>query len=192
VNGARHRRITVEDLPQLVALDGDPEVMRYLNGGAPVDARHIEEVVLPSFIAAGEVRPYLGVWVVETSDAGRGSAGFLGWVSLRAIDPLRPSRATLGFRFARAAWGRGHATTTARALLAAAFDSGEVTRVTATTYQDNLASQRVLHKLGFQLVERFRPRAEDLVSGATYAGAGEVWEGDELVFELTAQPLSRR
>ncbi|HET8984715.1 MAG TPA: GNAT family N-acetyltransferase [Trueperaceae bacterium] len=192
MNGTRHRRITADDLHHLVDLDSDPEVMRYLNGGAPVDQRHLQDVVLPSFIAAGEARPHLGVWVVETLDDGQLGPEFLGWVSLRHTDPTQPDTATLGFRFKRSAWGRGYATATAATLLAAAFDSGAVARVVATTYQDNFASQRVLEKLGFTLVERFRPRAEDLVVGATYGGASEVWEGDELVFELTTPPLSRR
>jgi hypothetical protein len=34
----RLRRITVDDVDNLVQLDGDPEVMRYLGGGAPLRA----------------------------------------------------------------------------------------------------------------------------------------------------------
>jgi len=182
------RPITPADLPHLVALDDDPQVMRYLNGGRPADRLHIEQVVLPAFLAASRAGPHLGVWVVEGALRGRDARQFLGWVSLRRMDPAQPATATLGFRFKRASWGRGVATAAARSVLTRAFDAGEVERVVATTYQDNVASQHVLEKLGFALVGRFRPTLDEVSSGATYAGADEVWDGDELAYELTTAP----
>lgn len=182
------RPITADDLPHLIALDDDPEVMRYLNGGQPADRQHIEQVVLPSFLAASRAGPHLGVWVVEGALRTGGATEFLGWVSLRRMDPARTDTATLGFRFRRASWGRGVATAAARSVLMTAFAAGEVERVLATTYQDNVASRRVLEKLGFSLRARFKPTVADLHGEATYAAAGEVWEGDEFAYELRTTP----
>lgn len=46
--------------------------------------------------------------------------------------------------------GRGHATAAARALVAFAFDSGQVCLVRAHTLPEGVASQRVLIKAGFR------------------------------------------
>lgn len=182
------RPITADDLQDLIALDDDSEVMRYLNGGRPADRQHIEQVVLPSFLAASRAGPNLGVWVTEGALPTGDTAAFLGWVSLRRMDPARPDTATLGFRFRRASWGRGVATAAARSVLTTAFTAGEVERVTATTYQDNVASRRVLEKLGFSLLARFKPTVEQLRGATTYWGGSEVWDGDELAYELRTAP----
>ncbi len=57
--------------------------------------------------------------------------------------------ASLGYCFAEAAWGHGYATEAAHALLRWAFDTLDLNRVQAETDTRNVASARVLEKLGF-------------------------------------------
>jgi RimJ/RimL family protein N-acetyltransferase len=57
--------------------------------------------------------------------------------------------ASLGYCFADAAWGHGYATEAARGLLRWAFDTLDLNRVQAQTDTRNVASARVLEKLGF-------------------------------------------
>ena len=38
------RRFTEADIPNLVELDGDPEVMRFINGGRPTPREEVEGV----------------------------------------------------------------------------------------------------------------------------------------------------
>ena len=45
------RQFTPEDVENLVELDGDPEVMRYINGGRPTPRQEIERRELPAFLA---------------------------------------------------------------------------------------------------------------------------------------------
>jgi ribosomal-protein-alanine N-acetyltransferase len=73
---------------------------------------------------------------------------FLGWCSLRRWNPDYRS-ASLGYCFNEAAWGHGYATEAARALLRWAFDTLDLNRVQAETDTRNVASARVLEKLGF-------------------------------------------
>src|SRR4051812_6291787 len=54
----------------------------------------------------------------------------------------------LGYTLARAAWGHGYATETAGALVEHAFGALRFPRVMAQVEPDNLASRRVLEKLG--------------------------------------------
>jgi [ribosomal protein S5]-alanine N-acetyltransferase len=73
---------------------------------------------------------------------------FIGWCSLNRWNPDYRS-ASLGYCFDDAAWGHGYATEAARALLRWAFDTLDLNRVQAETDTRNVASARVLEKLGF-------------------------------------------
>jgi RimJ/RimL family protein N-acetyltransferase len=75
-------------------------------------------------------------------------ARFLGWCGLTRWNPEYRS-ASLGYCFDEAAWGHGYATEAARALLQWAFDTLDLNRVQAETDTRNVASARVLEKLGF-------------------------------------------
>ena len=44
------RRFTMADADNLVNLDGDPDVMRYVTGGVPTSRDEIETEVLPAFL----------------------------------------------------------------------------------------------------------------------------------------------
>src|SRR5437899_2385371 len=56
----------------------------------------------------------------------------------------------VAYRLACSAWGRGIATEAAGALVNHALGALALPRVVAVTYPDNVASQRVLCKLGFE------------------------------------------
>ena len=73
---------------------------------------------------------------------------FIGWCSLNRWNPDYRS-ASLGYCFAEAAWGHGYATEAARVLLRWAFGTLDLNRVQAETDTRNVASARVLEKLGF-------------------------------------------
>jgi RimJ/RimL family protein N-acetyltransferase len=59
----------------------------------------------------------------------------------------------LGFRLGQPYWGKGLATEVASVWVRAAFDDFHINRLTAIVHPENLASIRVLEKLGF-LTER--------------------------------------
>lgn len=75
-------------------------------------------------------------------------ATFLGWCSLSRWNPDFRS-ASMGYCLNEDAWGHGYATEAARAVLRWAFDTLDLNRVQAETDTRNLASARVLEKLGF-------------------------------------------
>jgi len=73
---------------------------------------------------------------------------FIGWCTVTQWSPDHRS-ASIGYCFGDAAWGQGYATEAARALLQWAFDTLDLNRVQAETDTRNVASARVLEKLGF-------------------------------------------
>ena len=88
------RPITTDDVDLLVALDSDPAVMRFINGGKPTHTREAERIVQRS----------LGHrWLAFD----KATDEFVGWFGIR---PSAANSRELGYRLRRAAWGKGLAT----------------------------------------------------------------------------------
>jgi len=176
-----YRRAVRDDLRDLHALDNDPDVMEWINGGQSVSLEHFTGQVLPVYLSSLDGSLF-GFWVIEVSGE------FAGWVSLRPGD--NPLTASIGYRFRKSAWGRGYATEAARWMLELAFNEANLETVTATTYERNVGSRRVLAKIGMRLARRFRMTEEDLLQQDTSLNTGEVWDLDDLEFEITANEFN--
>ena len=137
------RPLEPADAELLFELDSDPEVRRYVHAGPP-SLNRIREEVLPRMLASG-------FWAAEEKPA----RGFVGWFHLRPEPGEKDRNSELGFRLRRDAWGRGLATEGAEGLVANAFEESELRNVVAQTLAGNLASQRVLEKVGLQLSPQF-------------------------------------
>jgi RimJ/RimL family protein N-acetyltransferase len=137
----RLRRLEPSDEPDLVALDSDPDVMRYVGSPAGVKppAETLERV--RQRIAADHGA--LGFWRVES----RAEGTFWGLAAL--IRMPEGNDVELAYRLARHAWGRGIASEAAARLIDYAFHTAGLPRLVAVTSPENIASQRVLDKLGF-------------------------------------------
>lgn len=182
------RRFAEADLDHLYALDNDPEVMRWINGGTPTPREVIARDILPGFCRHDPAHPAFGFWAAIEKNSG----AFVGWFCFRRADPSGET-ANLGYRLVRNTWGRGYATEGARALIRMGFEQLGVARVVASTYEYNAASRRVMVKLGMTLTRRFRLSAEEIaVSDTSHTEATEVWEGDEVEYALTAEMWARR
>ncbi|HEY1862151.1 MAG TPA: GNAT family N-acetyltransferase [Roseiarcus sp.] len=148
------------DRTNLIALERDPGVMRFLNGGRPSPDDGAEGGV--SFL-----RPRGGesdVWAaVETR-----SGAFVGWFSLRLIGE---GVGELGYRLRRGAWGRGFATEGATTLVAGGFAEMGLSRIVAMTMAVNHASRRVLEKTGLSHMRTVYPDWRDPLPGSEF---GEV------------------
>ncbi|MEL6948118.1 MAG: GNAT family N-acetyltransferase [Pseudomonadota bacterium] len=59
---------------------------------------------------------------------------------------------TLGYWFAKPFWGKGYATEAARAVLARAFRVYRTDVIESYAFEDNVASLRVMEKLGFEAI----------------------------------------
>jgi len=153
--------------------------MRYLSGGTPTPRGIIETDILPRFLRYDEGSPGFGFWAAIEKATG----DFVGWFSLRPVAQADPREVNLGFRLRKVAWGRGYATEGARALIRLGFTELGVQRVVATTYQDNLASRRVMEKAGMTLVRTFCITHADLNRIDTYHVASQdLWDGEDVEY----------
>lgn len=145
----RLRQFTPDDGDNLVELDSDPLVRRFLD---MPDAPTFEDAqqTLARFrdwYARGEM---YGYWALEE----KASGAFIGWFHFRPFRP-KPEEIELGYRLKQAYWNRGYATEMSRALLRKGFEEANLPRIVAITLADNLASQRVMQKIGMTLEERY-------------------------------------
>jgi RimJ/RimL family protein N-acetyltransferase len=183
------RRFSAADVNNLFALDSDPEVMRYLTGGTPTPRDVIERDILPRFFRSYEPHDGFGYWAAEEKATG----AFLGWFGFHPPDGSGPDNVELGYRLRRVAWGKGYATEGSRALIRRGFTEQGVRRVFATTYEDNLASRRVMEKVGMTLVRTFRITPADLgAHGTVHVTATDVWDGDDVEYALERDDWARQ
>lgn len=126
------RRFIASDIDNLYALDSDPKVMRFINGGLPTPRTVIENEILPRYLQEYERYEGYGHWAaVEKS-----TQEFVGWFSLRPREDASAGDVELGYRLRASAWGCGYATEGARTLIRRGFTELGMTRVFATTYED--------------------------------------------------------
>ncbi len=183
------RRFTAADLDHLVALDSDPEVMRFLTGGMPTPREVIERDILPRFLRSYERGDGYGCWAAIE----KASGDFLGWFCFRPPEGAGPGEAALGYRLRRAAWGHGYGTEGARAIIRKGFTELGVRRVVASTYQDNRASRRVMEKAGLTLVRTSRLTPADLAAQDTFDSTSQdLWDGDDVEYALTRADWERQ
>jgi RimJ/RimL family protein N-acetyltransferase len=130
-----------DDREPFAALNADPEVMRHF----PATLSRAESDALAGAIEDHFARHGFGLWVVEVP----GVASFAGYVGLAVpafTAPFTPC-VEIGWRLARAFWGRGYATEAARAIAAFAFETLGLPELVSFTVPDNAASRRVMEKL---------------------------------------------
>ncbi len=141
----------LDDLEARLAMDHDPAVMRFIR---PIP----EDVVADrAEIRSRMIAPPPGAfWHIEM----RETPGFIGWCG---IFPLEDSGLMeIGYRFQRAAWGRGLATEAAVAALDHGFRELRLDPIVAVSDPDNAASHKVLHKIGLRAAGTARHYGREL------------------------------
>jgi ribosomal-protein-alanine N-acetyltransferase len=121
---------------------GDADVMRYLPGGQPRPVERTRDV-LNFFIEHGQQHGFT-VWAVID----RGNNAFLGHCGLIYLN--NGVEVEIAYAFGKAYWGQGFAPEAARACLRYGFETVGLTHILALAYPANLASQRVMQKIGMQ------------------------------------------
>jgi len=145
------RPVRFDDAERLHRLWSSPGVRRYLWDGAEIPFTRTMAAIDQSERLFAE-RNY-GLWCVWSIDSSE-LAGFGG------LWPFRdPPDIELVYGVAEPLWGAGYATEIARAVVGYCFDELDMLAVNASTDTGNLASVRVLEKVGFTFVR------QDIVGG---------------------------
>jgi ribosomal-protein-alanine N-acetyltransferase len=138
------RRFTTADAALILQLNSDPEIVRYVHERVLTSeedaARVLDDIILPQY------EKQLGRWAVHVKD----NMEFIGWCGLK----YRPERDEndLGYRFMQKAWGKGYATEAAGETLSHGFNELGLQEITGRSHIENLASTRVLEKIGMRFI----------------------------------------
>jgi RimJ/RimL family protein N-acetyltransferase len=133
------------DRAPFAKLNTDPEVVRFLNNGAPLT--RAESDALLDAIEAHWLEHGFGLWCAAARDDPDDCLGFVGLAVPSFLPAVLPS-VEVGWRLARAAWGRGLATEGARESLRHAFQELGLDVVISIIDPANKRSIRVAQKLG--------------------------------------------
>jgi RimJ/RimL family protein N-acetyltransferase len=142
----RLRPLAMDDEPELHRLQADREAMRFFGGPYVREQTH---TWLEWHVALWEQEGY-SHWAAEQHEDG----AFVGWIGLTRVwepEELLPA-VEVGWFVDRRRWGRGLATEGARGALAYGFDDPGLDRIIARYDPGNVASGRVMEKLGMRHV----------------------------------------
>lgn len=146
------RELLPSDADGMWELDSDPEVHRYLGNNPVTDREKILEVI--AYVRQQYVDHGIGRWAIidkQTND-------FIGWSGLKFVTEQTNNHQNfydLGYRIKRKYWRQGIATETAFLALDYAFDTMQLPEVFAAAHVDNVGSNKILQKVGMQLMNTF-------------------------------------
>ncbi|WP_422358549.1 GNAT family N-acetyltransferase [Reichenbachiella sp.] len=126
---------------QIRKLDSDPEILRYITGGKTRSKAESQDWITKRLAeyktdGFGLMPAYL-----KENDA------FIGWGGLKHLD--QTDKVEVGYRFDKPYWGQGFATEITQAVVKYANEKLGIKQLVAVTDLDNMASQKVLIKCGF-------------------------------------------
>ncbi len=151
---------TMADFDACLAMNSDPEVMRFIPG--PWDDPLLHGALLKRRIQTSYGRG-LGYWSILAKDD---PDTFLGWIYLKPENADNPD-IEIGWRLKREAWYQGYATEAALPVLNHAFQTLGLDRVIADINPHNAASIRVAEKIGMWQMQAGRM----VVTASAVAGA---------------------
>jgi RimJ/RimL family protein N-acetyltransferase len=129
----------MSDLCDLLDLDDDPDVIRYVG---PTPLRAEREVEWLAVLNTQDQRPALTIRARETGE-------FMGWAFLRPYGD-NSGDWELGYRLKKAAWGQGIGTEVSRALMDWGWKQATIQTIVAVYELENTASLNIMLKLGMK------------------------------------------
>lgn len=135
-------RFTLEDLPMLIEQRSDPDVNKFLGG---------TKLQNPEALAK-RIRFYISCY--ESHGVGmcamiwKPSGEMIGSAGLQPLDGT--DEIEVGYSMIKEFWGKGIGTEAARAWLDHGFRNAGLDRIVAVAHTGNLASRRIMEKLGMK------------------------------------------
>ena len=149
------RDVLESDLDGMFELDSDPLVHRYL-GNKPIKTKEkAKEIIL--FIQ----KQYKELGIGRFATLEKSTGEFMGWSGLKLNTGEKEALNgksdfyDIGFRFIPRFWGKGYATESSVAVLEFGFNKLNIETICGAAETGNLASNRVLQKIGLNFINEF-------------------------------------
>ncbi|VEH19173.1 anhydro-N-acetylmuramic acid kinase [Chryseobacterium nakagawai] len=140
------RELTIEDAYHFYELNANPNVIQY-TGDSPFENEEEALIFLQNYEDYSE-NGY-GRWAVID----KSTTEFLGWCGLKY--DIFKDETDIGFRFFERNWSKGLATESAAACLKYGFDQLHLEKIVGRAMAENIASIKVLQKLGLTFDKEF-------------------------------------
>ncbi|WP_412755913.1 GNAT family N-acetyltransferase [Legionella bozemanae] len=142
------RPFTLDDLDRFSLICADPEVMRFIGTGKPLDRETVKQQMM-SWIASYKEKGF-GLLALTQKD-NKKLLGFCGLLQQTVDGELYIE---LGYRLERNSWSKGIATEAAKAIRDYAFKQLGLAHLISIIQIDNVASKKVAQKVGMDHLKR--------------------------------------
>ena len=142
------RAFSAEDADPLYHILGEEDVLRYFPRTEPPSCAHVQNMIA-ALLKHWEAYGY-GLWAVES----RVTQGLIGRCGLQYI--AETEEVEIDYIVDKTFWGQGLATEAGQAALRYGFVELGLRRIVGIVHPENIASRRVLEKLGMRFTERSR------------------------------------
>lgn len=170
------RPYTANDLDDLFLIRSDPEVMRYVRDGKPLTWEETQ-ANLDNIIQHYHQHDF-GLWAAVD----KANGNLIGYCGLIYLDST--PEVEVGYMLAKAYWGKGLASEGAKACLKYGFEQLKLSRIVAIAKPPNLASGRVMEKIGMKYEKQAFYYNTDVVY---YAILQETFQPDDSLYVLRNQ-----
>lgn len=149
------RQFSMADLDDLFAIRSDPEVMRFIGAGQPHSMNQVRDA-LENAISVWKKHSF-GRWaIVHKADK-----KLIGWCGLAFLD--QTEEIEIGYGIAKEYWGGGLTTEAAEATIRYGFEELKLDRIVAVAMPENIASRRIMEKIGMRFEKTGHWYEADLV-----------------------------
>lgn len=155
------REFSELDQEGIFLLESNPAVYTYLSVYDPVTGKNL----YPPITDRKQVMPMIEKQWKQYAETGMGrwaiiskeNKDFVGWCGLKIETIIRKPQVynDIGYRLREAYWGKGIATETAQACMKYGYEELKLDHIAAAADKRNIASDKVLHKIGLSRTEDF-------------------------------------
>lgn len=144
------RDVELTDVEGIFQLDSDPEVHQFL-GKKPIKTLD-EALEVVKYIRGQYEKNKIGRWAIIDKE----NNDFIGWTGLKYEENVKEfGYYDLGYRLRKEYWGQGIASETALLCLNYGFEQLKLGKIVGAADVDNLASNKILSKVGLKFIETF-------------------------------------
>jgi [ribosomal protein S5]-alanine N-acetyltransferase len=165
----RLRSATPADAPHLQSLFSFPEVLRFVPPRPPMTLKEAEERVGRRIRMEKELG--FAPLIIEMKETGQ----FIGSGGLQPVGMKDGADIEIAYHFVPTAWGHGYATEAAATILGFGFGTAGLDKILGFVFPENVASWRVLEKIGMRYAGMGRYPGID-VPIKTYDAERRTWK----------------
>jgi len=146
------RELKFSDAESFFSMDSNPKVHQYL-WNKPV--QKIEEAIeVIAFVRKQYVDKGIGRFAMISKETNE----FIGWAGLKYNTEMVNNKTNfydIGYRLDERFWEKGYASEATFAWLKYAFETMNIKTIEASAHAHNIASNRILQKIGMQMTEQY-------------------------------------